>query len=380
VTSTITLSADEYEALLAERERLAQQLRVITVERDLVKERLDAYLRRFFAAKSEARANPAQRDLFLNEAEALAPKGATVAAEAAPEAVEAASHSRKKRGRKPIDPHLPREIVRHELPEAERTCAHDGARLVEIGTDISEQLDIIPQQVRVIQHHRIKYACPCCDEGIRSPRHRCASSPRAWVVTAKYLRWPAAVPATRSLEPFRRRSVAQYAGGQHGTRGRSRPAHHQFTARPSAGRRSDIGRRNRRSGPQGIRANRPKQKLPLGTDDRVRAADSAVYLCPGRGGNQAQPLYQGIKAGAALMSDGYEVYNAIAATHGVVHLGCWAHAGATLSKPRRPYPRLRGTGAAATQFIAAMGELYAIESRAKELSPELRGQLHLAQS
>jgi transposase len=37
--------------------------------------------------------------------------------------------------------------VRHKLPEAERVCAHDGARLVEIGTEISEQLDIVPQQV-----------------------------------------------------------------------------------------------------------------------------------------------------------------------------------------------------------------------------------------
>jgi len=26
-----------------------------------------------------------------------------------------------------------------------------------------------------------------------------------------------------------------------------------------------------------------------------------------------------------LMSDGYEPYNAIAQTHGAVHLGCWVH-------------------------------------------------------
>ncbi|WP_412769266.1 IS66 family transposase zinc-finger binding domain-containing protein, partial [Ralstonia solanacearum] len=30
----------------------------------------------------------------------------------------------------------------------------------------SEQLDVIPEQVRVIQHQRVKYACPCCDLGI----------------------------------------------------------------------------------------------------------------------------------------------------------------------------------------------------------------------
>lgn len=84
--------------------------------------------------------------------------------------------------------------MRHELPEAERVCAHDGACLVEIGADISEQLDIVPQQVRVIQHHRIKYACPCCDDSIRVtpapariiPKGLLTETALAWVVTAKY--------------------------------------------------------------------------------------------------------------------------------------------------------------------------------------------------
>jgi hypothetical protein len=192
MTTTITLSTEDYQALLAEQQRLANQLRLVTVERDLLKERVDAFLHKLYAAKSEARANPAQRDLFLNEAEALAPNGTSVAEEAKLEAVEVAGHRRKKRGRKPLDPHLPREIVRHELPEAERVCAYDGTRLVEIGTEISEQLDIVPQQVRVIQHHRVKYACPCCDESIRVtpapariiPRGLLTETALAWVATA----------------------------------------------------------------------------------------------------------------------------------------------------------------------------------------------------
>lgn len=193
MATTITLTADDYHTLLAERERLAQQLRAITVERDLLKERLDAYLRRFFAAKSEARP-AAQGDLFLNEAEALAPAGTPVAEEVAAEGVEVAGPIRKKRGRKPLDPHLPRAIVRHELPESERVCAHDGTTLIEIGVEISEQLDLIPQHVRVIQHQRVKYACPCCDEGIQVspaparliPKGLLSESALAWVVSAKY--------------------------------------------------------------------------------------------------------------------------------------------------------------------------------------------------
>ena len=79
MTTTITLTSDDYQALLSEQQRLTHQLRLVTVERDLLKERVDAFLHRLYAAKSEARANPAQRDLFLNEAEALAPNGAPIA-------------------------------------------------------------------------------------------------------------------------------------------------------------------------------------------------------------------------------------------------------------------------------------------------------------
>ena len=105
------------------------------------------------------------------------------------------AHQRAKRGRKPLDAALPREVRRHELPEAERVCPHDGAALREIGVEVSEQLDIMPQQVRVIRHERVKYACPCCDGGLRLaakppqviPKGLLSEAALAWVITSKYL-------------------------------------------------------------------------------------------------------------------------------------------------------------------------------------------------
>jgi transposase len=141
----------ERDAMLAERDALRGELRVTKVERDLLKEQLKAYERRLFGAKSEARSAD-QRDLFLNEAEALAPTAATLPAQEEDEAgTQVAGHTRKKPGRKPLDPALPREVVRYELPESERVCPHDGSVLVEIGVEVSEQLDIILQQVQVIR-------------------------------------------------------------------------------------------------------------------------------------------------------------------------------------------------------------------------------------
>jgi hypothetical protein len=179
---TVTITADELKALLTERdaacalreekEALCGALRLVTVERDLAQERLRAYRRELFSAKSEARGDN-QLGLF-NEAEVLG-KNSAPAREDIPESTVAA-HKRKKRGkRKPLDPSLPREVVRHELPEAERFCANDGHALVEFGVEVSEQLDVIPEQLRVIQHQRVKYACPSAIWASRSRRHRRAS-------------------------------------------------------------------------------------------------------------------------------------------------------------------------------------------------------------
>jgi transposase len=389
MTTTITLTTEDYQALLGEQQRLAHQLRLMTVERDLLKERLDAFLYRLFAAKSEARANPAQRDLFLNEAEALAPTGAPVAEEATPEAIDVAGHSRKKRGRKPLDPHLPRAIVRHELPEAERVCAHDGARLVEIGAEISEQLDIVPQQVRVIQHHRIKYACPCCDESLRVtpapariiPKGLLTEAALAWVVTAKY---------QDSLPLYRQAALLGRFGGD-----LSRTTLAASMVRVGQAVQPIINL---------LRDHLLEADLILGDETVIqvlkesgRAAQSKSYLwaqmtgsgppirlfsyTPGRGGTHAQPLYDGIKPGVALMSDGYEVYNAIAAARDAVHLGCWAHSRRYFIEAEAAIPKAaRNAQQPATQFIAAIGELYAIEAQAKDLSAEQRQQRRQAQS
>jgi transposase len=197
----VTITAEEFKALLAERdaaralreeqEALRGALRLVTAERDLAEERLRAYRRELFGAKSEARDSD-QPGLF-NEAELLGANSAP-AQEDTPETTVAA-HKRKKRGhRKPLDPNLPREVVRHELPEAERFCRNDGHALVEIGAEISEQLDVIPEQLRVIQHQRVKYACPCCDLGIKVtpappriiPRGLLSESALAWIATGKY--------------------------------------------------------------------------------------------------------------------------------------------------------------------------------------------------
>jgi transposase len=46
-----------------------------------------------------------------------------------------------------LDPALPRVVIRYEIPEAERFCAQDSTELIEIGVEVSEQLDIVSQKI-----------------------------------------------------------------------------------------------------------------------------------------------------------------------------------------------------------------------------------------
>eukprot|EP01037_Dinobryon_pediforme_P020073 gene20073-20610_t len=107
----------------------------------------------------------AQGRLF-DEAEALA-EATTEAQDIAPLPPESAANegngkptnkpARGKRGPLPAD--LKRVEIVHDVPEAERTCPC-GTPMVEIGQDVSEQLDIVPMQVRVLRHIRKRYGCP----------------------------------------------------------------------------------------------------------------------------------------------------------------------------------------------------------------------------
>jgi transposase len=73
---------------------------------------------------------------------------------------------RKGHGRRPLPDHLPREKVVYELTDEERTCPCCGKLRKEIGGEVSEQLEFVPASLKVIQHHRKKYACDACEENV----------------------------------------------------------------------------------------------------------------------------------------------------------------------------------------------------------------------
>jgi transposase len=111
-----------------------------------------ALLRKF--GRSSEKIDPSQKELF----EETAP--AEVEQEAQERTIPA--HTRKKTGRKPLDPNLPREVIVHDISEEEKICGC-GHHLVKIDEVVSERLQVIPEQLYVERHIRPKYACRHCE-------------------------------------------------------------------------------------------------------------------------------------------------------------------------------------------------------------------------
>jgi transposase len=371
---------EEIEALKKTLAEALGQLRVVRTERDLLKEQLDRFKRQLFAARSEVSAAH-QKDLFFNEAEVEGAQAQPAAAPIEGALIDVPAHRRAKRGRKPLDPALPREVLRHELPDHERVCPHDGARLSQIGVEVSEQLDIVPQQVRVIRHERVKYACPCCDGGLRLaakpaqviPKGLLTEAALAWVIASKYL---------DGLPLYRQAALLGRFGG------------------------TDLSRNTLAASV--VRVGQAVQPvvnllrdalldafLVHGDETEVqvlkepgRTAQAKSYMwvqmtevsgadgtgppirlfgySPSRSTHSARALYEGMRPGGVLMSDGYEPYAAIAEQHRLVHLGCWAHCRRYFHEALQALPKdRRGPQQLPARFIELIGQLYKVEADAR---------------
>jgi transposase len=64
-------------------------------------------------------------------------------------------------GRQPLSPHLKRERIVHDLPDAEKHCAVCAQDLRPIGEETSERYEYIPAQLMVVEDVCKKYACEC---------------------------------------------------------------------------------------------------------------------------------------------------------------------------------------------------------------------------
>jgi len=295
-------------------------------------------------------------------------------------------HNRKKRGRKALPEDLPRVDVIHDVTEEEKRCGCGNTKAC-IGEEVSEQLDIVPAEVRVLRHVRPKYACRHC-EGVEGnsptvvvapppaqiiPKAMASAGLIAQVIVSKFVD---ALPFYRQEGIFARIGIEI---------GRTTMCNWAFQVAEKSKPLIDLLWQEIRGGPYASVDETTTQVL----QETGRAPTTTSYMWIFRGGDPERPAIifdyhptrDGGFAAARLrgyegyvQTDGYSGYDFLDHQPGVTHLGCWTHArrkfvevvkAAGVSEPGAK------TGVA-SEALDRIGALYAIEkqARANKLTPE----------
>lgn len=347
--------------LQAEYEQRVQQLY----------EQLRLARRRLFGPSSETHAG--QGWLFDEaEVQAAASSEADERVELPMAAAPAQDTSQKRvRGkRQPLPAELPRLDVIHDVPEVERTCAC-GTPMVEIGEDVSEQLDIVPMQIRVLRHVRKRYGCPAGEHAPVSarapaqvlPKSNASNDLLAMLVTAKYVD---GLPLARF----------EYVLGRAGV-----IVPRQTQARwviGTAGAMQPLGNLLRDTLLEASVIHMDETPVQV-LKEPGRAASAQSYMWVQRGGPPGKPVvlfdYDPSRSGQVplrllagwrgyLMTDGYEGYNAVVVREQIDHLGCWVHVRRRFVDATKV--QAKGKRGRADQAIAYIGQLYAIERQMRD--------------
>jgi transposase len=151
----------DVQLLGAQRDECVEQLRQKERTIEGLQNRLQYLLHRLFGRSAE-KVHPNQMLLFEALLTSLAPEmpAPPPAAESAPQP----STPGNGHGRRRLPSNLERNKVIHDLPEEEKPCPCCGKMRHVIGRETSEQLDYVPAKLTVIEHVRLKYACPACEK------------------------------------------------------------------------------------------------------------------------------------------------------------------------------------------------------------------------
>lgn len=365
------LSTSQSELIISQQELAAYKARYASLIEEI---RLAKQQR--FAPSSEK--NLLQPDLFDEPGVTLSPE----MVEQLSDEENALAPVRKKHPvRRPLPKNLPREILVHDIADAEKVCAC-GATLSCIGEEITEQLKYIPATLSVVQHVRLKYACKPCEAHVKTadmpalllPKSIATPELVAHTIVSKYADH---LPLYRQESMWCRLDIDLPRSSLCGWLLKTALLCEPLMALL----RTDIIKQNY------VQADETTVQV-LGESGRAHTANSYMWVY--QTGHAVNPSivfeYQETRTGAHaktfldgfkgyLQTDAYSGYAWTEKEPDVIALGCMAHA-------RRPFAelaKLTKTPGLAHQALLFFKKLYDIEKQAREanLLPDARYQLRL---
>ncbi len=293
-------------------------------------------------------------------------------------------------GRKPLPKDLPRIKKIHDLADHDKQC-NCGCQLTEIGEEISEQFDVVPLQMRVIQNIRKKYACKSCESNLKTspmpaqpiPKSMASPGLLAHIMVSKYLD---ALPLYRQERIFARHKVHLPRQTQANWMIQS---YHLLQPLLNMMRDELLS---------GFYVHCDETRVQV-LNEKGKPAESQSYMWVQRGGPPGKDVvlydYRDTRSGKVplellqgyegyLMVDGYEGYQPVGREKGVTLMACWVHVRRKFIEAKKAQPKpKKGLAAPPSKvdwMIDKIGQLYATEKEGQELSPEDLMQLRTTQS
>lgn len=282
--------------------------------------------------------------------------------------------------RKPLPAHLPREVEVHQPASCQ--CPDCGNALRRIGEEVSEQLEYIPARFKVIRHVRPKFACTRCDVIVQADapsrpiaRGLAGAGLLAHVLVSKYcdhlpLYRQSAMYAREGVE-LARSTLADWVGDTH------------TLLQPLV----DAIRRHVLATEKLHADDTPVPMLAPGNgktctarlwtyvrDDRPAGNTNAPAVwfafSKDRKGEHPRAHLQNFRG--TLQADGYAGFDQLYQTGRIAEAACWAHV-------RRKFYDIAQAQASpiATEALARIAQLYAIESILRGQPPPQRSQIRL---
>jgi transposase len=348
-------------------------LKAMVLARDVENARLTQIIKELQRHRFGRRAESLPEDqllLGLEEAEQIEAAGEEAAESVSPDQREAKT-AKRRANRGALPAHLPRIETIVDIDDHACPCCRNG--LHRIGEDVSERLDIVPAQLRVIVVRRPKYACRACEDVVvqaPAPSRLIEGGLPTEATVAQVLvsKYADHLPLYRQAQIYARQGINLDRSTLADWVGRAawhlRPVHERLLEKLKASPKLfadettapvlDPGRGKTKTG----------QLWAYARDDRPWDGSDppgvAYVYAPDR--KAERPIAHLAGFTGILQVDGYGGYRVLADKSGATLAFCWAHV-------RRRFYELAAAGPApiASEALRRIAELYRIED-------DIRGQ------
>jgi len=359
-----TQHVEMFESLIADKDS-----KIYTLENELkwLKEQVKLGQQRIFGQSTEKWAS-LQNSLIFNEDDSD-----PEAVEEQSETIQYTRRKTKECGRKLDTSKLIRERQLHDLSESEKIC-DCGCRLEKIGEDISEQVDHIKEQLKVIEHINLKYTCRQC-ETIKSAQKPESPIPKS-MATARLITDVIIKKYEHHLPLYRQAKILANQGFDipDNTLGNwvMGAAEVLFPLRDAIYQQFSLIN-NLQADETPVTILNPHKEGYLWAYHSCTSGNRFIFFefsLTRSGDNVENRLknYQGF-----LQTDGYSGYNGLRQKENVINFGCWDHA-------RRKFAdvvKINGNNKSgkAGEMLLLISRLYDIEKDAKDQGSEKRKEI-----